>query len=60
MTDTQIVKMLSNGYTVREIATKEETNLRTMEARIIRIKDKALADNLPHLVANYFREGLIK
>ena len=60
MTDIQIVKMLSNGYTVKEIAEKEETNIRSMEARLIRIKDKSNAENIPHLVANYLRKGLIK
>lgn len=60
MTDTQIVKMLSNGHTVKEIADKAEMNIRSMEAKLIRIRDRSNSLNAAHLVANYLRKGLIK
>jgi DNA-binding CsgD family transcriptional regulator len=60
MTDAQIVKMLSNGHTVKEIADKAEMNIRSMEAKLIRIRDRSNSLNAAHLVANYLRKGLIK
>jgi len=60
MEDTTIVKLISHGYTIQEIADKENINRRTLEARLIRIRDKSGSVNLAHLVANYFRKGLIK
>jgi len=60
ITDTQIVKMLSNGHTVKEIADKAEMNIRSMEAKLIRIRDRSNSLNAAHLVANYLRKGLIK
>ena len=60
VTDAEIVQMLSEGIIGSEIANKLGVNLRTLEARLTRIRDKALAKNAPHLVGNYFRKQLIK
>lgn len=56
----KIVEMLSHGYTVKEIADYLVMNVRTVEARLTRIRDKVNAKNLHHLVAIYLRKKLIK
>ncbi len=58
--DAEIAQLLSEGYTTAEVAAKFKVSLRTLEGRIVTAKKKALAHTLPHLVANYFRKGLIK
>lgn len=58
--DAKIAQLLANGFTVEEIGDKLKVRKRTMEGRIMAAKKKALAETLPHLVANYFRKGLIK
>jgi len=58
--DAEIAQLLADGKTVNEVADKLKVNKRTMEAKVMSAKKKALAETLPHLVANYFRKGLIK
>jgi len=58
--DAQIVQMLSEGYIGSEIANEMGVNLRTLEARLTRIRDRSLSKNVAHLVGNYFRNKLIK
>lgn len=58
--DAEIAQLLADGKTVNEVADKLKVNKRTMEAKVMSAKKKALAATLPHLVANYFRKGLIK
>ena len=60
VTDAEIVQMLSEGIIGSEIAFKLGVNLRTLEARLTRIRDKSLSKNVAHLVGNYFRKKLIK
>lgn len=60
MKDEQIVSLISIGYTIPEIASAAKINKRTLEARLIRLRDKSGSLNLAHLVANYLRKGLIK
>ncbi len=60
MKEEKIVQMLSIGYTVREIADELGINVRTLEARLVRLKDKANAKNIHHLVAIYLRAKKIK
>ena len=60
VTDAEIVQMLSEGIIGSEIATKLGVNLRTLEARLTRIRDKSSSTNVAHLVGNYFRKKLIK
>jgi len=55
----KIVQMLSLGYTVKDIADDMGINVRTLEARLVRIKDKNGATNIPHLVANFLRSKKI-
>lgn len=58
--DVSLVKDLSEGLNVREIAEKHKISPRTMEAQIARLKDKTDADSLPELVAIFFRNKLIE
>ena len=58
--DAELAQMLADGFTVTQIAKKLKVNQRTMEGKIVTAKKKALAKTLPHLIANYFRKGLIK
>jgi DNA-binding CsgD family transcriptional regulator len=62
VTDSEIelVRMLSNGLTVREISEKRKTNLRTMEAVIDRMRGEYNCINIAHLVATFFRNKLIE
>ena len=60
ITDIDIVDMLSRGVKVSEISKDIGVNIRTLEARLIRIRDKSLSINAAHLVGNYFRNKLIK
>lgn len=59
-TDADIVQMLSVGMTGYQIAEKTKINIRTLEARLTRIRDKSNSTNVAHLVGNYFRNKLIK
>ncbi len=56
----QIVKLLSCGLTVAEIARTMKLNTRTLEAKISITKTKCAVSTLPHLVGLFFRKGLIK
>ena len=58
--DAEIAQMLADGMTVSEISKELEINKRTMEQKVSNAKKRALAETLPHLVANYLRKGLIK
>lgn len=60
VTDAEIVQMLSEGIIGSEIAFKLGVNLRTLEARLTRIRDKSNSRNVAHLVGNYFRDKKIK
>ncbi len=60
VTDIEIVQMLSEGIIGSEIANRIGMNIRTLEARLTRIRDKSNSTNVAHLVGNYFRKKLIK
>lgn len=60
MKEEKIVQMLSNGYTVKEIAIATGMNIRTLEAKLVRVKDQNGAKNIHHLVANFLRKKKIK
>lgn len=60
LTDAEIVDMLSKGFKVSEISKEIGVNIRTLEARLIRIRDKSSSTNVAHLVGNYFRKKLIE
>lgn len=56
----KVVEFLSTGYSVPEIADVMELGVRTLEARLVRMRDKCNARNNTHLVAKYLRDGLIE
>jgi DNA-binding CsgD family transcriptional regulator len=60
MKDKDIVKKLSDGYTAKDIADEFSINVRTLEAKLIRLRDKSGSKNTTHMVANYLRKKLIK
>lgn len=55
-----IVRLLSNGETVVDIADRLKINKRTMEGKISAIKNMFDVLTLPHLVAFFLRNKLIK
>ncbi len=60
MTDTQIITMLSNGLTVKEISKEMGVTHRIINYRIGILKDRVRCVTLTQLVANYLRKGLIE
>lgn len=58
-TDERVVQLLSEGKTIAEVAGEMNVNVRTMEARIGRLKKKTECSTLPHLVATFLRNKLI-
>jgi DNA-binding NarL/FixJ family response regulator len=59
MTDCELLQMLANGYTVVQISTEKNINRRTLEKRIIILRDRCCAKTVTELVAKYFRLNLI-
>ncbi len=59
MTDCELLQMLADGYTVIKIANEKEINRRTLEKRIIILRDRCNAKTVTELVAKYFRLSLI-
>ena len=57
--DVDLVRGLSNGDMVHEIAKKIDMNVRTLENRIVQLRIKTGAKNTPALVAMFFRNKLI-
>lgn len=60
MTDISIVQFLSEGKTVKEIASLNNVKARAMEHRILLMRKKYFALTIHHLVAIFFRKDLIK
>lgn len=60
MSKAEIVQRLSEGYTVKEIAVNCGMNVSTLQKQIINLRDQRNCKNVAHLVAEYFRKGLIK
>ena len=58
--DIYIAQSLADGLTVTQIAEASVTNVRTMEARVGRLRLKTGSKSLCNLVALFFRAGLIK
>jgi len=56
----EIVGLLANGKTLKGISEELNVNQRTLEARIVVIKNDFNATTLMHLVAIFFRNKLIK
>lgn len=55
-----VVQLLAKGYTVPEISTEFGINVRTLEAKLVRLRDKSSSANNTNLVYNYMKKGLIK
>lgn len=55
-----IVEMCSNGYSAKPIGIKLKMSNRTVEAHIGNLRRFFKAKSIPHLVAIFFRRGLIK
>jgi DNA-binding CsgD family transcriptional regulator len=55
-----IVQELSNGLTVRDISTSFNLNKRTLESHVSDIKKMYGVKTLPHLVALFLRNKIIK
>jgi DNA-binding NarL/FixJ family response regulator len=55
-----VARMLSDGYTVGEMAKKTNRNIRTMEGIIWRMRREYNCENVAHLVATFMRNKLIK
>lgn len=60
MSNAQIIQKISDGYTIREIAVEASVNRRTLEDRILRLREMCNCKTVSHLVANYMRRGLIR
>lgn len=59
ITNIQIVQLLSEGFLVKEISVSIGTNRRTVESRIKKMRKITDAKTSAHLVAKYFKLGLI-
>lgn len=57
--DKRVVSLLSDGFTVKEIANKMRLNGRTLESKIFHLRNKMDCQNLTSLVALFLREKLI-
>lgn len=55
-----IVKLLADGYTVKEAADKFGSNPRTLEHRIIAMRNKYFCPNTVALVALFLRNKFIE
>ena len=60
MSNTELVQMLADGYTVREIAVKKNLKYGPLQKRIFNLRKDCLCLSVAHLVMNYSRKRLIK
>jgi DNA-binding CsgD family transcriptional regulator len=58
--DIQIVQSYSDGVSRDKIADKHKISVRTLEAATNKLRSEFGCKNLTHLVAEFFRKGLIK
>lgn len=59
MSNTDIVKRLADGHRVCEIAAEFKVNKRTVEARIVLIRERMVCKTTTQLVAVFLRKKLI-
>ena len=59
MTDCELIKFLSNGYTVKEISIEKKINKRTIEKRIFVLRERFLCKTVTQLAVTYYRKNLI-
>jgi DNA-binding CsgD family transcriptional regulator len=55
-----IVRKLSKGITVPEMATAMDKNRRTLETTVDKLKKRYKCKTLAHLVATFIRQEIIK
>lgn len=55
----ELVRLLADGFRIKEIANKAEMNVRTAEGWLAEIRSKMEANSLSHLVAILFRKGVL-
>lgn len=60
MTNCELIQMLSDGYTIVEISKKKNLNRRTLEKRVIVLRERCLCKTVGQLIANYIRKNLIE
>lgn len=60
MTNADIVREIADGFTIPEIASKNNIKLRSLEERIKQIRKICGAKTLAQLVANYLRKKIIE
>lgn len=60
MTDVELVKRLADGNTIIEISKSSGINRRTLEKRIVVLRERCLCNTVAQLVAVYFRKKLIE
>lgn len=56
----EIVKLLADGYNVREVSEKMKTNKRSLEAKLALMRGKYRTTTLAGLVAIFLRNKLIE
>ena len=54
------VNDISNGFTASETAKRNGTNLNTLQAKLIQIRNYLNCNSLSHLVAYFLRNNIIK
>ena len=59
MTDCELIQMLADGYTVKEIFKEKGINNRTLEKRILILRKRCDAKTVTQLVVKYFKLGLV-
>lgn len=57
--DLQIIRLLAEGKTVKEASALMNMNVRAVEARIVRLREKDGASTITHLVAKFLMRGQI-
>ncbi len=60
MSNSEIVQLLANGYTVAEIAKENSIPLPSLQKKILILRERCLCKSIAHLVANYLRKNLIE
>ena len=59
MTNVEVVQLLANGYTFSQISKEKNVCFSKLKQRILTIRKMSDCKNTSHLVATYFRKGLI-
>jgi len=58
MTDTEIIKLLSQGYITKQIADKAGVKLEAMQQRIFKMRKKGKYINTTHMVAECIKANV--